>query len=71
MTPEEVEAVAVRVAARVFDESSGTYFRDLMLKYFEAVASGDFSEPADAAVLKAIREPVPQHHHYRKKAITP
>lgn len=50
ITAEESEAIA----RRVFDEYTPIYFIDLMKKYFCEVATGDFSDMPDPAVLDAI-----------------
>lgn len=58
ITEEAAEALAERVARRVFDETAGAYYLALTRKYWLDVVDGDFSAAPDADVVAAIRAAV-------------
>lgn len=58
ITEETVEAIAERIARRVFDETAGGYYLALTRKYWLDVAEGDFSAAPDPDVVAAIRQAV-------------
>lgn len=58
ITEETAEAIAERIARRVFDETAGGYYLALTRKYWLDVAEGDFSAAPAPDVVAAIRQAV-------------
>jgi len=54
ISEEQATAIAEATARRVFDETSGAYFRDLTRKYWVDGMAGDFSAGPDPDVIAAI-----------------